>query len=90
MKRTVICAVLFLGSVAIAAPAHAASTGGHCPPPNSGYIVWDVSQQPYQADNLVDEKGNGNGTVCAKPVKSNDGSGLQLYNFIDDAGAAQG
>jgi len=72
-----------------ASPATAASSGGHCPPAVSGYQIWDVNTQPYQADNRVDEKGNNNGFVCAKPEKIGvDASGqpLQLYNFIDDSG----
>jgi hypothetical protein len=93
MKITVMsAAALVIGSVALAVPAGAASTGGHCPPPNSGYIVWDVNAEPYQADNRADTfgGGNGNGIVCAKPMKvviDENGNPFQIYNFIDDKGA---
>jgi hypothetical protein len=60
--------------------------GGNCPPAISGFQVWDVSAEPYQADNAVDV--NGNGQVCAKPVDAQtfvfDGQTYQIYNFIDD------
>jgi hypothetical protein len=94
MKSTVVCAAaLVIGSLAFGGPASGASTGGHCPPPNSGYIIWDVTAEPYQADNRVDEQGNGNGTVCAKPGKiviDENGNPFQIYNFIDDRGVLQG
>ena len=82
-----------IGSPAFGGPASGASTGGHCPPPNSGYIIWDVTAEPYQADNRVDEQGNGNGTVCAKPGKTvidENGNPFQIYNSIDDRGVLQG
>jgi hypothetical protein len=74
-------ASLLIGPTALAAP-----TGtSHCPPPGSGYISWDTSTQPYQADNRVDL--NGNGVVCAKPGNKTfveDGTTYTIYNFIDD------
>jgi hypothetical protein len=91
MKRIVICAAaLVIGSMAFGGPARADSAGGHCPPPNSGFIVWDVNTEPYQADNRVDEQGNNNGIVCARPLKiiiDENGNPFQIYNFIDDRGA---
>lgn len=66
-----------------------ASPGGHCPGGKSGYVEWAVSKGPYQVDNRVDEQGNNNGTVCAKPgkvVTDENEEPFQLYNFIDDAG----
>ena len=64
----------------------AASTGtSHCPPEVSGYISWDTSAEPYQADNQVDR--NGNGLVCARAENKTfvkDGVIYTLYNFIDD------
>ena len=53
--------------------------------PVSGYIFFDTSTEPYQADNRVDL--NGNGVVCAKPSNktfTKDGVTYTLYNFIDD------
>jgi hypothetical protein len=70
-------------------PATAASSGGHCPPTVSGYQIWDVDTEPYLEDNRVDEAGNDNGFVCAKPGKiiiDENGEPFQVYNFIDDAG----
>ncbi len=58
-----------------------------CPPDQSGFTLWDVSAQPYVHDNAVDEKGNGDGFVCAKPggvFILDDGTPFQLYNFIDN------
>ena len=43
--------------------------------------------KPYGADNLVDEAGNNDGWVCAKPiyvVTDDDGSPFQIYNFLDN------
>jgi hypothetical protein len=87
---------LLLAGAALLVPlspaAAAESPGGHCPPPGSGYQVWDVNTEPYGADNRVDEQGNNNGFVCAKPgkvVTDEDGQPFQLYNFIDDRGAAR-
>jgi hypothetical protein len=72
---------LLISPTALAAP-----TGtSHCPPSGSGYISWDTSTQPYQADNRVDL--NGNGIVCAKPGNKTfveDGTTYTIYNFIDD------
>lgn len=73
------------------APAAAAPSATHCPPPASGYVIWDVSAEPYAVDNFVDELGNGNGVVCARPLYAvDDGSGglFQIYNFIDDTVAS--
>ncbi len=68
-------------------PAAASASGQSCPPGNSGYVLWDINTQPYQADNAVDERGNGDGWVCATPKKvvvEADGNPLQVYNFIDN------
>jgi len=64
-----------------------ASAGSSCPPGNSSYVLWDVSIEPYAADNAVDEQGNNDGWVCAAPKKvvlDEDGNPFQLYNFIDN------
>jgi hypothetical protein len=74
-------APVLAGSAAVAAPAGTS----HCPPDVSGYISWEVTTQPYQADNRVDR--NGNGLVCARPTNKTfekDGVTYTLYNFIDD------
>jgi hypothetical protein len=75
-------------AVAVAVPATAADLShDRCPPGNSGYVLWDVSAQPYRADNAVDEAGNNDGFACAKPggvFILDDGTPFQLYNFIDN------
>ena len=73
-------------------PADASASGQSCPPGNSGYVLWDVANQPYQADNTVDGRGNGDGWVCATPKKvvvGADGQPLQVYNFIDNRVSSQ-
>jgi hypothetical protein len=58
-----------------------------CPPDHSGFSLWDVSAAPYVHDNTVDEKGNNDGFVCAKPggvFILDDDTPFQLYNFIDN------
>lgn len=58
-----------------------------CPPDQSGFSLWDVNAAPYVHDNAVDEKGNNDGFVCAKPggvFILDDGTPFQLYNFIDN------
>ena len=70
----------------LAGQASAKSPFTGCPP---SYQVWDVSTQPYQADNLVDQKGNNDGTACAKQIDDKtfelNGAMFPLYNFIDNA-----
>jgi hypothetical protein len=87
MKRNLLvvlamAASLIPGQAAIAVP----SGTSHCPAPESGFISWDTSTEPYQVDNAVDR--NGNGVVCAKPLANKtfvlDGVTYQIYNFIDD------
>jgi hypothetical protein len=72
----------------VAQPAQASvSRSFVCPPDQSGFSPWDVTTVPYLADNAVDEKGNGDGVVCAKPggvFILDDGTPFQLYNFIDN------
>jgi hypothetical protein len=66
-----------------ATPATAA--GGGCPPPASGFVRWDVTTEPYQADDASDA--NGNGWVCARALPQTfvfDGETFPIYNFIDD------
>lgn len=87
MKRSIASCLLVAGlwllpnAIAEAAPPHVG-----CPPVASGYQAWDVSAEPYQADDLVDA--NGNGSVCARPIDDRTfelgGQTYQLYNFIDD------
>jgi hypothetical protein len=87
MKKVMACMVLIAGSLAVPGQAWASSAGGHCPAPQSGHILWDVNTEPYHLDNLIDQKGNNNGTVCAKPFKvehHDDGTLFQIYNFVDD------
>ena len=88
MSRRILMALVAAAALLPGSSAFAAPTGGHCPPPRSGFITWDTSTEPYQADNKVDLMGNGNGVVCAKPVDNQtfvlDGVTYQIYNFIDD------
>ena len=70
----------------LAAPAQATSPNA-CPPANGRNILWDVNTEPYQADNFVDEHGNNDGLVCARPTRvviDEDGNPFQYYNFIDN------
>ena len=49
-------------------PAQADPPGTSCPGGQSGFVLWDVSAEPYGVDNLVDEQGNNDGWACAKPA----------------------
>jgi hypothetical protein len=90
VKRTVTAlAVITALAVGVTAQASASTQRvGGCPASSSGYTLWDVSTQPYQADNAVDAKGNGDGSVCAKPVDSktfqDGGQTYPVYSFIDN------
>ena len=89
LKHTGLVAGVLLVLALPAAPYVAATPGGHCPEGNSGFRLWPTSTEPYRVDNLVDDRGNQNGMVCAKPgdvVIDENGQPFQLYNFIDDAG----
>jgi hypothetical protein len=89
MKKFVVGGIAVAGLLGVPGAAWAGSAGGHCPPPQSGYLVWDVTTEPYQADNNVDEQGNNNGVACARPTTKTveiDGVVYRIYNFIDDAG----
>ncbi len=74
--------------VLVTAPAEAQSPGDACPPPKSGFVLWDVDTEPYEADNYFDEVlGNGDGWVCARPtyvVLDENDEPFQIYNFIDN------
>ena len=79
--------LITLTMLVAAIPAAASASGQSCPPGNSGYVLWDVDAQPYQADNVVDQQGNRDGWVCATPKKVTldaDGIPHQIYNFIDN------
>jgi len=88
MSKMITALAVMAGLVCLATPAHAAqSAGTSCPPGSSGYILWDVSIEPYGADNAVDAQGNSDGLVCARPgkvVTDDEGNPFQLYNFIDN------
>jgi hypothetical protein len=87
--KTLALCLASLALIAAASPASARSPGGHCPPAVSGYQHWDVTTEPYQVDNRLDEAGNNNGMVCALPTKitvDENGEPFQGYNFIEDAG----
>lgn len=68
-------------------PAYATSGGTSCPGNSSKFVLWDVSAEPYGADNYVDEQGNNDGWVCAKPiyvVTDEEGNPFQIYLFGDN------
>jgi hypothetical protein len=86
--KAVLCLAVVAGALVAANTVAATPAGGNCPTSTSGFIVWDISAEPYHVDNAVDGNGNGNGQVCAKPVDSqtfvSGGQTYQVYNFIDD------
>lgn len=91
MRRTIATCLVVAGlSVPVASVAQASPPVTHgCPPAASGFLVWDVNTGPYQVDNLVDQTGNRNGWVCARPIDHQtfvvDGTVYQIYLFMDDA-----
>jgi len=73
--------------VCLPVPAQADSSGTSCPGGTSGFVLWDVSTEPYGADNLVDERGNNVGRACARAiyvVTDDEGDPFQIYNFLDN------
>jgi hypothetical protein len=73
--------------VSLPAQSQASPSGTSCPGGNSGFVIWDVSTEPYGVDNFVDERGNDDGWACAKPiylVTDEDGNPFQIYNFLDN------
>ena len=73
--------------VCLPGSAQASPSGMSCPDAASGFVVWNVSTEPYGVDNLVDERGNNDGWACAKPiyvVTDDGGSPFQIYNFLDN------
>ena len=55
--------------------------------------MWNVNTEPYGADNFVDERGNNDGSVCAKAiyvVTDEEVSPFQIYNFLDNKFPAKG
>lgn len=82
-------AVLLTTMAVLGVPAQTALAD---PPSNgcpSGWQLWDVSTEPYQADNRTDQEGNNDGWVCAK-ARGNQtatppgGQEIQIYNFSDN------
>jgi hypothetical protein len=89
MFKTITGAAAALTLVCLAAPAQASpNPPGHgCPAGGGGFVLWDVSTEPYAVDNLVDEQGNNDGWACASPRKvvlDDNGEPFQIYNFIDN------
>jgi hypothetical protein len=87
--RKIDAARAFLTVLALAVPmafaSPAVAQGGACPVPASGFRLWDVSTEPYQADDASDV--NGDGSVCARATKDTFVQGGQTYTvylFIDD------
>jgi hypothetical protein len=75
-------AALLLGSTA---PALASPPSDGCA---RGFVLWDTTEAPYQADEAVDQAGNHNGLVCARPLgqglSRQYGTDLAIYLFVDD------
>ena len=85
----IVTSVAAAAFVAICLPgsAQASPLGTACPGGSSGFVLWEVSTEPYGADDAVDERGNNDGRVCAKPiyvVTDDDGNPFQIYNFLDN------
>ncbi len=67
--------------------AEASPSGAACPGGNTGFVLWDVTTEPYGVDNLVDQRGNQDGWACAMPIKvvtDEEGNPFQIYNFLDN------
>jgi hypothetical protein len=80
MVATITALLLLSSSAALAAP----PTDG-C---SHGFEIWSVANQPYQADDAVDQAGNDNGYVCARQLGvgllRQYGTDLPIYLFVDD------
>jgi hypothetical protein len=82
---TSVAAATFL--ICLPGSAQASPPGTACPGGSSGFVMWEVSTEPYGVDNFVDERGNNDGWACAKPlyvVTDDDGNPFQIYNFLDN------
>jgi len=81
---TVVAATAVLAC--LSTPAQASPSGDGCPGGNSGFVLWDVSTEPYGVDNLVDARGNNDGFACARPlyVVTDEEGPFQIYNFLDN------
>ena len=87
MSKIVIGVAASVFAICLPGSAQASPPGTSCPGGSSGFVLWDVSTEPYGVDNLVDEGGNNDGWACAKPiyvVTDDDGSPFQIYNFLDN------
>ena len=77
----VTAALVLPAGPALAAP----PSGSWCA---TGWERWDVSAEPHQMDDRVDEAGNGNGIVCARALgegwSKKFGVPDTIYNFDDD------
>lgn len=83
MRKLMIAITAALAVVGTAPAASAAAFApGSCP---AGFQVWNVTAEPYRADNLADEDGNNNGWVCARAIGMPHPSGNQIYIFSDDS-----
>lgn len=93
MSKIVIGAAAAAVLACLGSPAQASPSGTSCPGGNSGFVLWDVSAEPYGVDNLVDERGNNDGWACAKPiyvVTDDEGNPFQIYNFLDNTFPSKG
>jgi hypothetical protein len=87
MSKFVIGVAASVLAICLPGSAQASPPGTSCPGGLSGFVLWDVSTEPYGVDNLVDEVGNNDGWACAKPiyvVTDEDGNPFQIYNFLDN------
>ena len=69
-----------------AGQAGATTAAGGCPASPSGFKLWPVSTEPYQADNAADF--NGDGSVCARATKDTfvqGGVTYTVYLFVDNS-----
>lgn len=82
-------AVILMMAMLVVVPIRAALAD----PPSDGcargWQLWDVTTEPYRADNRTDEEGNNDGWVCARARGNQTGTPpgggeIQLYSFADN------
>lgn len=92
--RRIALALIASGAVIAGYAGQASATSPNTGCPHS-YQVWIVGSMnpPYHADSHVDQKGNDDGTVCAKQIDDKtfqyNGQTYPLYNFIDNTVASK-
>lgn len=76
VKKLVALASAGLLTLAVAAPAFAAPEKDQCPP------GWDFYTAVSDAAKAIDERGNGDGTVCGKEVPGKGNGDFLLENYV--------